>query len=67
VAILVVKGVGIRSHTGVGLRIFKALAEAKINVEMVSTSEVRVNVVVDAKHGEAGLKALKESFADVLA
>jgi aspartate kinase len=67
VAILVVKGVGIRSHTGVGLRIFKALSEAKINVEMVSTSEVRVNVVIDAKQAEAGLKALKDTFADVLA
>jgi aspartate kinase len=67
VAILVVKGVGIRSHTGVGLRIFKALSEAGINVEMVSTSEVRVNVVVEAKQAEAGLKALKDAFADVLA
>jgi aspartate kinase len=66
VAILTVKGVGIRSHTGVGLRMFKALAETKINVEMVSTSEVRVNVVVDAKHGAPGLAALKKAFADVL-
>ncbi len=66
VAILSVKGVGIRSHTGVGLRIFKALAEAGINVEMVSTSEIRVNVVVDAKKGAAGLAALKAAFADVL-
>ncbi len=66
VAILSVKGVGIRSHTGVGLRIFKALAEAGINVEMVSTSEIRVNVIVDAKKGPAGLAALKEAFADVL-
>jgi aspartate kinase len=66
VAILTVKGIGIRSHTGVGLRMFKALAEAGINVEMVSTSEVRVNVVVDATKGAAGLAALKSAFADVL-
>jgi aspartate kinase len=66
VAILTVKGVGIRSHTGVGLRMFKALAEAKINVEMVSTSEIRVNVVVEAAKGAAGLDALKKAFADVL-
>jgi aspartate kinase len=45
---------------------FKALAEAKINVEMVSTSEIRVNVVVDAAKGAAGLAALKSAFADVL-
>lgn len=66
VAILTVKGIGIRSHTGVGLRMFKALAAAGINVEMVSTSEVRTNVVVDAKKGEAGLESLKKAFADVL-
>jgi aspartate kinase len=66
VAILTVKGVGIRSHTGVGLRIFKALAEAGINVEMVSTSEIRVNVVIDASKAAAGLAALKNAFADVL-
>src|SRR5436190_336990 len=66
VAILTVKGIGIRSHTGVGLRMFKALAEAGINVEMVSTSEVRVNVVIDATKAAAGLAALKTAFADVL-
>ena len=51
VAILSVFGIGIRTHTGVGLRMFKALTEAGINVEMVSTSEVRVNVVVAARQG----------------
>jgi aspartate kinase len=66
VAILSVKGIGIRSHTGVGLRMFQALSKAGINVEMVSTSELRVNVVVDADKGEAGLAALKSAFADVL-
>jgi aspartate kinase len=66
VAILTVKGIGIRSHTGVGLRMFKALNESGINVEMVSTSEVRVNVVVAADKGNAGLAALKKVFADVL-
>jgi aspartate kinase len=66
VAILSVKGIGIRSHTGVGLRMFQALSRAGINVEMVSTSELRVNVVVEADKGEAGLAALKSAFADVL-
>jgi aspartate kinase len=66
VAILTVTGIGIRSHTGVGLRMFKALADAGINVEMVSTSEVRVNVIVDAEKGDAGLAALKKAFADVV-
>ena len=66
VAILSVFGVGIRTHTGVGARMFKALSEAGINVEMINTSEVRVNVVVDAAKGEAGLKALRTAFADVM-
>jgi aspartate kinase len=64
--ILSVFGVGIRTHVGVASRMFKALSAAGINVEMISTSEVRVNVVVDAPQGKAGLEALRESFADVM-
>jgi aspartate kinase len=66
IAILSVTGIGIRSHTGVGLRMFQALAEKGINVELVSTSEVKVNVVVDGSKALAGLAALKEAFADVI-
>jgi aspartate kinase len=66
IAILSVFGIGIRTHTGVGQRMFKALSEAGINVEMVSTSEVRVNVVVAANQGEAGLKCLRAAFTDVM-
>ena len=66
IAILSVTGVGIRSHTGVGLRMFRALSQAGINVELVSTSEVKVNVVVAGDQGAAGLAALQEAFADVL-
>ncbi len=62
---LSVSGVGMRSHTGVAIRMFQSLAEAGINVEMINTSEVRVNVVVDGSHGPAGLKALRQIFADV--
>ena len=65
VAKLSVTGVGMRSNTGVAIRMFKSLAEAGINVEMVNTSEVRVNMVVDGRQGPAGLKALKQIFADV--
>ena len=66
IAILSVTGVGIRSHTGVGLRMFRALSQAGINVELVSTSEVKVNVVVAGAKGEAGLASLQEAFADVI-
>ncbi len=66
IAILSVTGVGIRSHTGVGLRMFRGLSQAGINVELVSTSEVKVNVVVQDDKGAAGLAALEEAFADVI-
>ena len=46
VAKLSVSGIGLRSHTGVAIRIFQAMANAGINIEMVNTSEVRVNVVI---------------------
>ena len=66
VAKLSVSGVGLRSHTGVAIRMFKALAESGINVDMINTSEVRVNVVVEGKSGDRGLKALQAAFADAL-
>jgi aspartate kinase len=66
IAKLSVSGVGLRTHTGVAIRMFKALAEAGINVDLINTSEVRVNVIVDDKHGQTGLKKLQEAFADVL-
>lgn len=62
---LSVSGVGLRSHTEVAIRMFRALAEARINVEMISTSEVRVNVVVEGNKGQSGLAALQAAFADV--
>lgn len=46
IAMLSVMGIGLRSHTGVGERMFQALAEAGINVQMVNTSEIRISVVV---------------------
>ncbi len=66
IAKLSVSGVGLRTHTGVAIRMFKALAEAGINLEMINTSEVRVNVVVDGLAGEKGLAKLQAAFADVL-
>ncbi|NIO46980.1 MAG: aspartate kinase [Planctomycetales bacterium] len=66
VAKLSVSGVGMRSHTGVAMRMFQSLAEAGINVEMINTSEMRVNVVVDGQHGPRGLACLEEAFADAL-
>jgi aspartate kinase len=63
---LSVSGVGLRTHVGVAIRMFKALSDAGINLEMINTSEVRVNVVVDGAAGEKGLTQLQAAFADVL-
>jgi aspartate kinase len=63
---LSVSGVGLRTHVGVAIRMFKALSEAGVNVEMINTSEVRVNVVLDGAAGKKGLERLQSAFADVL-
>ncbi|MGB1700176.1 MAG: aspartate kinase, partial [Nannocystaceae bacterium] len=55
-------GVGMRSHTGVAARAFEALAEEGINVQMVSTSEIKVSVVVASKYGELALRSLHNAF-----
>jgi aspartate kinase len=65
IAKLSVSGIGLRSHTGVAIRAFRALAEAGINVEMINTSEVLVNLVVAGTDGAKGLSALQAAFADV--
>ena len=62
VAKLSITGVGIRSHAGVADRLFKPLADSGINIDLVSTSEVRLNVVVAAEHGEKSLKVLRTAF-----
>lgn len=64
VAKLSVLGVGMRSHAGVATRIFQSLAATDIPIEMISTSEVCVNVVVDDRDGEKALETLKAEFAD---
>ena len=57
-----VVGVGMRSHAGVANTIFKALADKKINIQMISTSEIKVSVVIDEKHLESGVRTLHMAF-----
>lgn len=66
IAKLSVSGIGLRSHTSVAIGMFDALAQAGINVQMISTSELRVNVVVSAKDGAKGLAALQQKFSENL-
>ncbi|MEX0824590.1 MAG: aspartate kinase [Pirellulaceae bacterium] len=66
IAKLTVSGIGLRSHTSVGTLMFKTLADAGINVQMINTSELQVNAVVDETHGKLGLDKLNDAFANVL-
>ena len=62
IAKLSVMGIGLRSHTGVGQTMFKALADANVNVDMINTSEIRISAVVSPDHGEAAHQALLDAF-----
>jgi aspartate kinase len=62
IAKLSVLGIGLRTHTGVGEKMFRALADAKVNVQMISTSEVRISTVVDLARGDDALKCLTATF-----
>lgn len=55
-------GVGMRSHAGVASRMFEALAKENINIQMISTSEIKVSVVIDEKYTELAVRALHSEF-----
>ncbi|MCU7892787.1 MAG: aspartate kinase [Candidatus Thiodiazotropha sp. (ex Ustalcina ferruginea)] len=55
-------GVGMRSHAGIASKMFEALAQEGINIRMISTSEIKISVVVDEKYLELGVRALHEAF-----
>jgi aspartate kinase len=55
-------GVGMRSHAGIASRMFAALAKEGINIRMISTSEIKISVVVDEKYLELGVRALHSAF-----
>lgn len=55
-------GVGMKSHSGVAYKMFDVLAATKINIEMISTSEIKISVVVRAKEADRAVRALHETF-----
>jgi len=55
-------GVGMRSHAGIAGSMFKILADEGINIKMISTSEIKISVVVDEKYLELGVRALHDGF-----
>ena len=57
-----VVGVGMRSHAGVASQMFETLATEGINIQMISTSEIKISVVVDEKYLELAVRALHQAF-----
>ncbi len=55
-------GVGMRSHAGVATKMFQTLAQEGINIQMISTSEIKVSVVIDAKYTELAVRVLHDAF-----
>ena len=66
IAKVTVSGIGLRSHTPVATLLFQQLAAADINVEMISTSELQVNAVIDAGKAAVAADGLKKAFAESL-
>ncbi len=55
-------GVGMRSHPGVAAKMFEVLADNKINIEMISTSDISISCIIQKKFGETAVKALHKKF-----
>ncbi len=57
-----VVGVGMKSHSGVAAKAFNTLAEENINILMISTSEIKISMVIDEKYGELAVRALHKAY-----
>jgi aspartate kinase len=62
IAKISVVGVGMRTHAGVAAKMFEVLAREGINIEMISTSEIKISVVIDAKYSELAVRVLHDAF-----
>jgi len=62
IAKISVVGVGMRTHAGVAAKMFEVLAREGINIEMISTSEIKISVVIDAKYTELAVRVLHDAF-----
>ena len=57
-----VVGVGMRSHAGIASKTFKALADESINIQLITTSEIKISVVIEEKYLELAVRALHSAF-----
>lgn len=55
-------GIGMKNHPGVAAKMFQALSNENINIQMISTSEIRISCVVEAKYGELAVRVLHDTF-----
>jgi aspartate kinase len=55
-------GIGMRSHVGVASKMFECLSNEGINIQMISTSEIKTSVVIDEKYLELAVRALHKAF-----
>ena len=62
VAKLSIVGIGMRSHSGVAARMFDALAKERINIEMISTSEIKISCVIRKQHADRATRTLHDAF-----
>ncbi len=62
IAKVAIVGVGMRSHVGIASQMFRTLAEEGINIQMISTSEIKISVVVDEKYLELAVRVLHKAF-----
>jgi aspartate kinase len=62
VAKVSIVGLGMRSHAGVAARMFRTLADHQINIQMISTSEIKISIIIDAKFEELAVRTLSDAF-----
>jgi len=62
IAKISIVGVGMRSHSGVAAKMFSAMAKEGINIMMISTSEIKISIVIEAKYTELAVRVLHETF-----
>ncbi|MFT7137007.1 MAG: aspartate kinase, partial [Akkermansiaceae bacterium] len=62
VAKVSVVGIGMRSHTGVAAKMFQVLSNEGINIKVITTSEIKISVLIDRKYMELAVQALHDAF-----
>ncbi|MCE9625193.1 MAG: ACT domain-containing protein, partial [Deltaproteobacteria bacterium] len=55
-------GLGMRSHAGIASKMFTTLAKENINIQMISTSEIKISIIVDLKYTELAVRVLHDAF-----